>query len=144
MMSQFPLVPCVGCQRHVRVGEAQCPFCGEKGPRVARPLRVPKGRLSSLLVMTFQAAAVTAVAGCGAEVSEPGPPTSTGGASGHAGESGSGGSVSAGGGGSDDTSTGGRPGMGGEGGAFEFGTGGDSSQGRGGGPVPIYRATPRG
>lgn len=136
-MTKRPLLPCSACERHVRAGESTCPFCGGPGPGAAAALRTPKGRLSSLLVMTFHAAAVTAVGGCGGEVSEPAPPTSTGGAAGHAGASGSGG---AGGRGVDDTSSGGRPDMG-TGGTIDLGSGGDFSTG---GAVSIYRATPKG
>jgi hypothetical protein len=140
-MKKSPLVPCTACQRHVRAGESSCPFCGESGPRVAPPLRMPKGRLSSLLVMTFHAAAVTAVTGCGGQVDQPAPPTSTGGAAGHAGATGSGGSVSTGGRGIDDMGGSGGTDVAGAGGTIELGTGGDFSQG---GAVPIYRATPQG
>lgn len=140
-MTKRPLLPCAACERHVRAGASTCPFCGAPGPGAAPPLRGPKGRLSSLLVMTFHAAAVTAVSGCGGEVTEPAPPTSTGGASGHAGAPGSGGVQATGGHGVDDPgSSGGRPDMG-TGGTIDLGTGGDVNAG---GAVSIYRATPKG
>lgn len=138
-MTKPPLVPCTLCERHVRAGEANCPFCGEPGPSAAPPLRAPHGRLTSLMVMTFQAAAVSAaVTGCGGNVSEPDPSEATGGAAGQAGASGGGGSQ--GSGGSGDQGSGGRPSPG-AGGRIDLGTGGDFSRG---GAVPIYRATPRG
>src|SRR5262245_36197024 len=85
-MTYRPLVPCTACERHVRAGELSCPFCGKEGSIPAPAvLRVPKGRLSSLLIMTFQAAAATTL-GCGGETSDPGP--STGGAAGKAGTGG--------------------------------------------------------
>ena len=147
-MTQRPLVPCTACERHVRAGELSCPFCGSEGSIPAPPvLRVPKGRLSSLLIMTFQAAAATTL-GCGGETSDPGP--SSGGA---AGKPGTGGRAIVGTGGEEmgsggfDTGTGGKSkgtgGREGTGGLIYVGSGGDVSQGRGG-SIPIYRATPKG
>jgi hypothetical protein len=158
-MTKPPLVACAACERHVRAGEPRCPFCGAVGSiAAAPPLRVPKGRLSSLLVMTFHAAAAAATTvGCGGETSDPVPPNS-GGTAGHAGTGGRGvvgtggeetGDGNATGSGGFSTGSGGRsPGSGGSanpgtGGLTEVGTGGDPWQGRGG-AVPIYRATPRG
>src|SRR5262245_41215569 len=158
-MTQRPLVPCTECERHVRAGESRCPFCGAAGSIGAAPLlKAPKGRLSSLLIMTFQAATATAAIGCGGETSEPLPPNSSGGTAGRAGSGGSkaigtGGEHTGTGGydgaGGFDTGSGGKqPGSGGTvnpgtGGVIDFGSGGDPWQGRGG-AVPIYRATPRG
>jgi hypothetical protein len=164
-MTKRPLVPCTACERHVRAGESRCPFCGALGSVQAAPLlKTPKGRLSSLLVMTFQAATATAAIGCGGETADPVPPN-TGGTAGRAGSGGSGvigtggeqagtgdvtGSGANTGTGGFDTGTGGKAtGSGGSdnqgtGGVIDFGTGGDPWQGGRGGAVPIYRATPRG
>lgn len=165
-MTKRPLVPCTACERHVRAGEARCPFCGASGSIAAPPvLKAPKGRLSSLLIMTFHAAAATATIGCGGETSDPVPPNSSGGTAGRAGTGGRGvlgtggeepgmGNVTGSGGfetgsGGFDTGLGARAngsggsGNTGSGGVIDVGTGGDLSQGRGG-AVPIYRATPRG
>ena len=158
-----PLVPCTACERHVRAGESRCPFCGALGSVGAAPLlRAPKGRLSSLLIMTFQAATATAAIGCGGETSDPLPPN-TGGTAGRGGSGGSGvigtgeqtgtgdasGSGASTGTGGFDTGTGGKAtGSGGTndgtgGLVIDVGSGGDPWQGRGG-AVPSYRATPRG
>ena len=156
-MTKRPLVPCIACERHVRAGECRCPFCGALGSVGAAPfLKIPKGRLSSLLVMTFQAATATAAIGCGGETADPVPPNS-GGTAGRAGSGGSGvigtgdvtgsgantgtGGFGAGSGGKA-TGSGGSANTG-SGGVIDVGTGGDPWQGRGG-AVPIYRATPRG
>jgi hypothetical protein len=148
-MNQQPLVPCTACQRHVRADESRCPFCGATGAKPA-PLRakLPAGRLSSLLVMTFHAAATTAVIGCGGETSTPDP--SSGGAAGHAGSASRAGSVgtgdTTGSGGFDFNEGRGGTGTGGRtaetGGTNLFETGGNTTSQ--GGAVPIYRASPKG
>lgn len=160
-MTKRPLVPCTACERHVRAGESRCPFCGALGSVGPAPLlKAPKGRLSSLLVMTFQAATATAAIGCGGETADPVPPN-TGGTAGRGGSGGSGvistggdqtgtgdvsGSGANSGTGGFDTGTGGTTsGNGGDDGTggLVIGNGGEPFQGRGG-AVPIYRATPRG
>jgi hypothetical protein len=64
------LTPCPGCRRHVRAGDAMCPFCGsvlDAAPR--SPLRVSP-RLGSLAKVTFQVAlASAALTACGGETS---------------------------------------------------------------------------
>lgn len=61
-----PLVPCSGCQRHVRAGSVACPFCGVKveggAARVVPSAPVGK-RLTRAAMFTFGAA--LAVAACG-------------------------------------------------------------------------------
>ncbi|MCA9623898.1 MAG: OmpA family protein [Myxococcales bacterium] len=61
------LVACMGCRRHVRVGDAACPFCGSAMPSLSPPLDVPPGlsragRLALKLVLGVSA--MPAVVGC--------------------------------------------------------------------------------
>lgn len=141
-MTQRSLVPCATCQRHIRAGEATCPFCGAEGPTETVASRAPKGRVTRLMLMTFRAGAVSAAVttACGGDVEGPGPPTSTGGTTGRGGSGAVQGSGS-------DTSAGGAIGTGGQsaggtGGATDpAATGGDMSYG---GATPIYSATPAG
>lgn len=68
------LVPCPGCSRHVRAGEASCPFCASPLTLVAvEPPRTPKARLGRAATFAFGAAVVTtiSVTGC-SESSSPG------------------------------------------------------------------------
>lgn len=147
-MTHRSLVPCTTCQRHIRVDEASCPFCGGGGPKEVPVSRAVTGRMTSLMVLTFRAAAVSAaVTACGGDVEGPGSPTSTGGTSGQGGTtSGQGGTGSVQGSGSDTSaggaiSTGGQS-AGGSGGATDpAATGGDMNWG---GVTSIYRATPAG
>jgi hypothetical protein len=47
-MSKF--APCVQCQRHVRVGEGACPFCGSAtGTLAARSFQAPHGAKRAIL-----------------------------------------------------------------------------------------------
>ena len=67
-----PLHPCPSCDRHVRVTESACPFCDAPLPRRPRAQSiVPAGRLGSLAVLTFRAAAIgAALNACGGEASD--------------------------------------------------------------------------
>lgn len=134
------LVPCSDCSRHVRFDSERCPFCG--APRALEPAAPPSvastARLSSLAVMTFRAATLgVAITACGGESNDPagqGGATGTGGVGATAGETSSGGVSDDGSGGKPSSASGGRN---------EVGSGG-LLDGSGGGPVPVYRATPRG
>jgi hypothetical protein len=62
------LEPCPRCERHVRIHEAACPFCGESlagfSPRSARAL--PKARLGRAALFAFGvSAAASTLTGCG-------------------------------------------------------------------------------
>lgn len=59
------LLPCDGCDRHVRADEPECPFCG--AAIVSRPAPVlPAGRLGRAATFAFGAALAAATAGgCG-------------------------------------------------------------------------------
>ncbi|MBW2463548.1 MAG: hypothetical protein JRH11_17995 [Deltaproteobacteria bacterium] len=75
------LLPCPGCDRHVRVAEPVCPFCGEAIPLAmqnAGPAPVPGRRLGRAARFAFGAAVAGAVAftGCGDDTS-PTPDTGT-------------------------------------------------------------------
>lgn len=145
-----PLVPCPACQRHVRVSESDCPFCGAAIGERQGTGRVPvvTKRLGSLAVMAFRTAALgAAIAGCGGDdSSNPAADSGSDVGSGGSGSAGTGGTVGIGGAPTDNT--GGSTGSGGTGGASGMGgasTGtGGSAPPLDGGPVPIYRATPRG
>ena len=134
------LVPCSECSRHVRSTSERCPFCGViRALEPATPPSVaPAARLSSLAVMTFRAATLgVAITACGGESNDPtgqGGATGTGGVGASAGETSSGGVSDDGSGGKPSNASGGRN---------QVGSGG-LLDGSGGGPVPIYRATPRG
>lgn len=58
------LLPCPGCARHVRAGEARCPFCDASVGDVAPPLvrRVASSSLTRALI--FSGAAAVALAAC--------------------------------------------------------------------------------
>lgn len=134
------LVPCAHCSRHVRLDSERCPFCDAvRIPSPATtPSAAPTARLSSLAVMTFRAATLgVAITACGGESNDPG---------GHGGATGTGGGGAAAGeasnGGVNDNGSGGTPGSA-SGGRSQVGSGGQLD-GTAGGPVPIYRATPRG
>lgn len=57
------LLPCSSCDRHVRLGEASCPFCGAPVPTEAPAPRVPLARLGRAATLAF--ATSVAAAGCG-------------------------------------------------------------------------------
>ncbi|MBW2460120.1 MAG: hypothetical protein JRH11_00640 [Deltaproteobacteria bacterium] len=64
------LLPCPGCDRHVRIAESLCPFCGEALPlayQSAGPALLPAGRLGRAAKFAFGAAVagVVVVSGCG-------------------------------------------------------------------------------
>ncbi|MCB9597214.1 MAG: hypothetical protein H6719_31105 [Sandaracinaceae bacterium] len=54
---------CSGCDRHVRIGDAVCPFCGEQVGE-APPSRVPSGRLGRAFQAALGAGLTVSVAGC--------------------------------------------------------------------------------
>ena len=61
------LVPCSGCDRHVRADEPACPFCGEAPSAAARrpsARRVPE-RAGRAAMFAFGAALAAASSGCG-------------------------------------------------------------------------------
>lgn len=67
------LIACSSCQRHIRVDEASCPFCGAAMPvavAVSTPVTHPRGR-SRAAVFAVRAAlaagAAPALIGCGGE-----------------------------------------------------------------------------
>ncbi len=64
------LIPCSSCDRHFRLSEAACPFCGASTPApsdLAPVVPPPAKRLGRAALFAFGAAAagVVAVAGCG-------------------------------------------------------------------------------
>jgi hypothetical protein len=63
------LVPCSACDRHVRLSEEECPFCGAAMGVDGIPQIVarPKHRLGRAALFAFGAAAagVVAIGGCG-------------------------------------------------------------------------------
>ena len=69
------LVPCPECSRHVRVSEAQCPFCAQPLDLSGTPApRLPGVRLSRAATLAFGAtlASATALAACsGTDASVP-------------------------------------------------------------------------
>jgi hypothetical protein len=68
------LIPCPGCQRHVRAEEKVCPFC---------EARISEAGGSTSAVAGVAAAAVLALAGCGSKAQTPAepPPSNVGEAS---------------------------------------------------------------
>jgi hypothetical protein len=145
---------CSGCQRHVRVTETACPFCGHALDFATTPApALPKNRLGRAATFAFGASivGVTAVVACGGDDTSPtgsGPATS--GSAGAA--SGSGGSA-----GAPSGSGGSAGGTGGAAGAEigAAGTSGGAVQDSGGvvamygtpppdsgGAVPLYGAAP--
>jgi hypothetical protein len=56
-MSTHALLPCDHCARHVRRGDARCPFCGAAAPhaQAAAVTPEPAGRLSRAGVLAFVA-----------------------------------------------------------------------------------------
>jgi|SRR5580658_1005475 hypothetical protein len=64
MSAQF--WPCPGCSRHVRRGDAICPFCGATASVVSGPTRVLAGRLSRVALFAAGAmGAAVATTDCG-------------------------------------------------------------------------------
>jgi hypothetical protein len=58
------LVPCPACERHVRVSETRCPFCGEGLDLANSPLPVlPTRRLGRAATFAFSATLVAAACG---------------------------------------------------------------------------------
>lgn len=134
------LIPCVGCGRHIRTCECECPFCGKViSDTTGRML--PEGRLSRTAALVF--GATVAVAGCGGDTIVTGSSTSSSATTGN-------GTTSGGTTGSGTTSSGqggagqGGQGQGGDGGQGGQGQGGmgQGGMGQGGGMAPLYGAAP--
>lgn len=72
------LLPCDSCDRHVRVSESACPFCGAPRRAVAAPpgaLDLPT-RLSRSAIVALAAAALAGPTACGGQsAAEPPPDT---------------------------------------------------------------------
>jgi hypothetical protein len=73
------LSPCPKCERHVRVSEEACPFCGaalEEAFRGRAAPRAPRVRMGRAALYAFGTSAMTMAAACGgAEISpDAGPP----------------------------------------------------------------------
>lgn len=64
MTQRNRLAPCPGCQRHVRVSEVACPFCGAAIVLVARPVPVSRQKLGRAAIFAFGSAIATAAPGC--------------------------------------------------------------------------------
>lgn len=114
-MSQ--LTPCPACARHVRISEAECPFCSAALDLSATPSpALPSRRVSRAAILAFGAALAAGVtgAGCGGD-------GDGGGSGGTAGQS-SGGATS--GGGTSSGGTGATDGSAGSGGSAGQNTGG--------------------
>jgi hypothetical protein len=138
------LIPCPGCNRHVRQNEAACPFCSaELSLAHVPPPALPRARLGRAATFAFGAtlAGATALVGCGGDSEE-----GKQGGGGTAGASTSGGANPQAGNASGGSSAG--QGGGGNGtvgpvyGAPAAGTGGDGSFG--GGAMALYGAVPAG
>lgn len=104
------LVPCAGCQRHVRVSDENCPFCGRAltpEQRNSAPPPLPGRRLGRAALFTFGATMLSAAAcssgsGGNTDARNDAPAADgAGGNSGRGGQGGSGGASSDGGGGTD-------------------------------------------
>jgi hypothetical protein len=91
------LLPCPACQRHVRVRETSCPFCGAGLALSDSPPPVlPRARLGRAALFAF-GATIAGAAACGGETtSSTSEPNATSGASGST-SSGAGGTTGAGG-----------------------------------------------
>lgn len=57
----MPLIPCPSCHRHVRAGDASCPFCSTALPESARPVPSASTRLGRGALFAF----AVSVAACG-------------------------------------------------------------------------------
>ena len=95
---------CSGCQRHVRVTETACPFCGRALDFATTPAAaLPKNRLSRAATFAFGASivGVTTVVACGGDDTSPtgSGPATTGSAGATAGNGGSAGASAGGAGG---------------------------------------------
>ena len=67
------LVPCPGCQRHIRVVETACPFCSQElALQNVPPRPLPRSRLGRAKTFWFGAtlAGATAIASCGGDAEE--------------------------------------------------------------------------
>jgi hypothetical protein len=67
--------PCPGCSRHVKRGDATCPFCGASASAESSPTRTLAGRLSRAALFAAGAAgAAVATTNCSAQSDYGGPP----------------------------------------------------------------------
>ena len=158
-MTAAHLLPCPDCNRHVRIVDPVCPFCGHALPMAYRTTAAPAGplaRLGRAATFAFGAAVATSVAaGCSSRAEGRGfvdggmiATDSGGGGTGDAGSSpmDGGGTTDAGGGGTDggpaptDAGTPAR-----DGGRSDAGipvTDGGPAVRDGGGIMPLYGASP--
>jgi hypothetical protein len=70
-MTHASLIACPGCARHVRVGEAACPFCKtslEEASRAFTARLPPAQRLSRAALYAFGVGSLTVAAACGGSV----------------------------------------------------------------------------
>jgi hypothetical protein len=65
-------IPCAACARHVREGDAACPFCGATAP-VAPALSRTAGRLSRAAFLALGAAGALSATECSSSSSTPSP-----------------------------------------------------------------------
>ena len=134
------LLPCPECSRHVRVSEAECPFC--KAPLelsgAPEPL-LPRARLSRAATFAFSAtlASASALAACGADYSDEG---KGGAGSGGAATAGSAGAATAGAATAGASGTGFAAVYGAPAAAGVPPVGPDNSAGNA--PIPVYGAAP--
>jgi hypothetical protein len=141
-MSQ--LTPCRSCQRHVRVTDDRCPFCGVElsaQQRASSPRPLPGRRLGRAALFAFGATMVGAAACSDGPSGGKDASTDTPAADGSAGKGGSGGSGTGGSGGSTDGGSGGKDG------AADSATDKGETGGTGGiappyGIAPLYGAPP--
>jgi hypothetical protein len=75
-MAQAHLRPCPSCARHVRVSEADCPFCGaalsDEFRAAPRP-RGPAARLSRAALFAFGSGTLAVAGGCSSSSDTPVP-----------------------------------------------------------------------
>ncbi len=121
------LAPCSACNRHGRISEGACPFCGAALSRVAAP-PLPNRRMSRAALVAFGATVATGMVatGCGSD--------DDGGGSGG---SGTGATSGSGGGGTGGAATGGQGGT-----AGTAGTAGNAGGGGIGAAGPLYGLPP--
>jgi len=163
------LVPCLSCQRHIRISDEHCPFCGAAlslEQQASAPPRLPSRRLGRAALFTFGATLIGAAAcsdgssggnDAGKDTPAADGSTGTGGRAGSGGGGGSGGSggSDAGGGSGGTDAGGGTGGQSGSGGSDAGGgSGGRDATADGDGPVgsggvappygiaPLYGAPP--
>jgi hypothetical protein len=65
-------IPCPACARHVRDGDAACPFCGLAIAQASAAARPPMARMSRAALLAVSAASALAATDC-SSTSSPGP-----------------------------------------------------------------------